>query len=151
MAGLETIKNDREEEAGSSNSRKPDGAKNRIIDLLLITVAVIVISPIGSHIIASLLGSDVAINRNSSYRFCLAQAEGDRCVLQPGVVIGKKVSKSPDKLLKFFGGIPERVQQKWRVWIMDVESSKTTELTAAEFYVWIENVWKARTGAGSRE
>ena len=125
------------------------GRKSRIIDLCLITVAVIMISPIGSQFIASPLGSDLEFKRNSPYRFCLAAADGDSCVLRPGIMIGDKISKSPDKLLKFFGGIPDRVQRKWRVWIMDVENSKTTELTAAEFYVWIDSVWKARDDAVS--
>ena len=53
-------------------------------------------------------------------------------------------------LLKFFGGIPERVQRQWRVWIMDVENSKTIELTMAEFYLWIDGVWKARDGFGGK-
>jgi len=123
--------------------------KNRIINLFLITVAVILISPIGKQIIASLLDSDQALNRNSSYRFCLAMESGDSCVHRPGIVIGNRISKSPDKLLRFFGGIPERVQRNWRVWIMDVENSNTTELTVADFYLWIDSVWNAQDHAGS--
>ena len=122
--------------------------KSRIIDLFLIIVTVIVISPIGSHIIASLLGSDLAFIRDSPYRFCLVAAEGDSCVLRPGIVIGDKISKSPDKLLEYFAGIPERVQRQWRVWVMDDENSKTIELTVPEFYVWIDSVWKAQDSAG---
>lgn len=122
--------------------------KRRIVDLFLIAVAIIVISPIGSQIIASLLDSDQKLKRNSSYRFCLAAAGGESCVHRPGIVIGNKISKTPDKLLKFFGGIPERVQRQWRVWIMDVENSETIELTVAEFYTWIDRIWKAHDSAG---
>lgn len=121
--------------------------KGIITDLCLIMFVVIMISPLGSQIIASLLGLDVATNRSSSYRFCLAAADGDSCVLQPGIVIGNKVRRSPESLLEFFGGIPERVQQKWRVWIMDVKHSNTTELTVAEFYLWIDSIWKAKDRA----
>ena len=74
---------------------------------------------------------------------------GDSCVHRPGIVIGNRISKSPDKLLRFFGGIPERVQRNWRVWIMDVENSNTTELTVADFYLWIDSVWNAQDHAGS--
>ena len=80
---------------------------------------------------------------SAPYRFCLATETSDTCVQRPGIVLSNKVSRSPDKLLKFFGGIPERVQRKWRVWIQDVEQSKTTELTVAEFYAWIDSVWNA--------
>ena len=61
--------------------------KSKIIDLCLIAVAVITISPIGGQIIASLLGSDLAFKRNSSYRFCLAaghEAHPLRCRLLNG-------------------------------------------------------------------
>ena len=48
--------------------------------------------------------------------------------------IRQKDIPGADKLLDYFGGIPERVQQKWRVWVMAVEQSKTIELTVADFY-----------------
>lgn len=80
-------------------------------------------------------------SRSTPFRFCLATASGDSCVMLPGIIIGDIVSKSPDKLLDYFGSIPERVQQQWRVWVMDTEQSKTIELTVADFYAWIDNVW----------
>ena len=58
-------------------------------------------------------------------------------------MIGDKISKSPDKLLAYFAGIPERVQRQWRVWVMDDEKSVTTELMVAEFQDWIAEEWHA--------
>lgn len=77
----------------------------------------------------------------SAYRFCLSTASGDSCVMRPGIIIGDKVNKSSDKLLDYFGSVPERVQNKWRVWVMDIENSSTIELTVKEFYAWIDTVW----------
>ena len=80
----------------------------------------------------------------SPYQFCLATESGDSCVRRPGIIIGDKTYRSPDKLLRYFGSIPERVQQKWRVWVMDDDKSNTTELTVAEFYAWVDSVWRAK-------
>lgn len=77
----------------------------------------------------------------SGYRFCLATETSDSCVHRPGIVFGDKSNATPDKLMDFFSGIPERVQRKWRVWVKDLEQLETTEMTVAEFYVWIESVW----------
>ena len=77
----------------------------------------------------------------SEYQFCLSKASGDSCVMRTDIVFGDKIMKSPDKLLDYFGSIPERVQQKWRVWVMDSEQSQTTEMTVAEFYAWVDSVW----------
>lgn len=82
------------------------------------------------------------VGHSTPYRFCLATASSDSCVMRPGIIIGNKVSKSPDKLLDYFGSIPERVQQQWRVWVMNLDESKTIELSVAEFYAWIDSVWK---------
>ena len=59
----------------------------------------------------------------------------------PGVIIGDKINRSPDQLLDYFGSIPERVQRKWRVWVMDDDKSSTIEMTVADFYAWIDAVW----------
>lgn len=128
---------------GSKLARRRD----RIFDLCLIIIAATIISPIGNHVISSTLGLDREFKRDMSYRFCLAEADGDACVSRPDVTNGRKFVKSPKRLLRYFDGIPERVQRNWRVWIMDVENSKTLELTVEEFYAWIDNVWAKRDRA----
>ena len=80
-------------------------------------------------------------SHSTPYRFCLATETEDSCVHRPGKSFGKKTYRTPDKLLDYFGSIPERVQQQWRVWVMDAEESRTVEMTVTEFYAWIDTVW----------
>ena len=101
-----------------------------IIACLALSVSLLVVAVIQS------------VGDGSGYRFCLATETSDSCVHRPGIVFGDKSSASPDELLNFFSGIPQRVQSTWRVWVKDLEQLKTTEMTVVEFYAWIESVWK---------
>ena len=80
----------------------------------------------------------------TGFHFCLAKATSESCVRIPGSSRSDKVRDTPDRLLRYFSNIPERVQGQWRVWIKDVESAVTTEYTVADFYAWMEQVWEAR-------
>ena len=110
----------------------------RIVDAIVFTFMLSSLASAVAILVVTVLQSAGA---DSGYRFCLATASSDSCVHRPGIVFGDKSSASPDKLMDFFSGIPERVQRKWRVWVKDLEQLETTEMTVAEFYVWIESVW----------
>ena len=111
----------------------------RIVDAIVSAFMIACLALSVSLLVVLVLQS---VGDGSGYRFCLTTETSDSCVLRPGIVFGDKSSASPDKLLNFFGGIPERVQRKWRVWVQDLEQLETTEMTVAEFYAWIESVWK---------
>ena len=110
----------------------------RIVDAIVSAFVIVSLSSAVAILVVTVFQS---VGEGSGYRFCLATETSDSCVHRPGIVFGDKSSASPDKLLDFFSGIPERVQRKWRVWVKDLEQLETTEMTVAEFYVWIESVW----------
>ena len=110
----------------------------RIVDAIVSASVIVSLSSAVAILVVTILQS---AGEDSGYRFCLATETSDSCVHRPGIVFGDKWSASPDKLMDFFSGIPERVQRKWRVWVKDLEQLETTEMTVAEFYVWIESVW----------
>ncbi len=110
--------------------------------VLLIVLSISI--PISVTLLLSSILSHNQADPDDSYRFCLATATSAECVRRPGSILGKKISKSPDKLLRYFASIPERVQQQWRVWVMDDEQSKTIEMTVAEFYSWMDSYRESR-------
>ncbi len=78
----------------------------RLADAVLFAIMVTsVASGVATLVVAVLQPA----GHSTPYRFCLSTASSDSCVMRPGIIIGNKVSKSPDKLLEFFGSIPERV------------------------------------------
>lgn len=111
----------------------------RVVDTFLYAVLAAATLLLAAILVTTVLQS---LNSKSPYLFCLATETEDSCVHKPGIVLGKKTYRTPDKLLDYFGSIPERVQNKWRVWVMDADKSSTIELTVAEFYSWVDSVWK---------
>ena len=119
---------------------------HKLCSATVLSLWIVAVSATVSYLVMNLTQE---ANDGTSYRFCLATATSDSCVLRPGVLIGDKISNSPDKLMRYFRNIPDRVQMQWRVWIMDDEKSLTSEVTVAEFYKWIENVWNVKDPQGS--
>lgn len=111
----------------------------RMVDAIVFAFMIVFLASSVSFLVVTVIQS---VGDGSGYRFCLATETSDSCVHRPGIVFGDKSSASPDELLIFFSGIPERVQSTWRVWVKDLEQLKTTEMTVVEFYAWIESVWK---------
>lgn len=110
----------------------------RFADDFVFVISITAVAIAVAILVSTLLHST---SHKSPYRFCLATESEETCVYRPGIIIGDKISKKPDKLLDYFGSIPARVQDQWRVWVMDVEKSETVEMTVAEFYDWIDSVW----------
>ena len=108
------------------------------MDTFLFAVLAISVALLTAILVMNLLQS---LSHKPPYKFCLATEQEDACVHRPGKSFGKKTYRSPDKLLDYFGSVPERVQQQWRVWVMDAEESRTIEMTVTEFYAWIDTVW----------
>ena len=126
-----------------NNKRKASAAFSpdfiaRVVDTVKISILATLATLLGTIVVMTVLQSS---SHESPYRFCLAAVTDDSCVMRPGIIIGDKIMKSPDKLLEYFGSIPERVHNEWRVWVMDKEKLSTVELTVEEFYVWIDTVW----------
>lgn len=78
---------------------------------------------------------------DSPYQFCLSEAGGDSCEAIPGRLSIGTSQDSPDKLLVYFSGLPERVHQQWRVWIKDMSVPETIEMTVSDFHAWVDSVW----------
>jgi len=120
----------------------------RLADAVLFAIMVTSVASLVATVVVTLLNP---VSIRTPYRFCLATETEDSCVHRPGRSFGKKTYRTPDKLLDYFGSIPERVQQKWRVWVMDSVQSQTTEMTVAEFYAWVDSVWiPLQADAGKR-
>lgn len=118
--------------------QQASGFIERVVDTVMVSVLATSTALLAAILVMTALQST---SHSTAYRFCLATETADSCVHRPGKSFGKKTYQTPDKLLDYFGSIPERVQQQWRVWVMDEEKSSTTELTVAEFYAWIDTVW----------
>ena len=119
----------------------------RLADAFLFAITVMSVASLVATLVITVLKP---ATHSTPFRFCLATETEDSCVHRPGKSYGKKIYRTPNKLLDYFGSIPERVQNKWRVWVMDTEESHTIELTVAEFYAWIDSVWTPLQVAQSR-
>ncbi len=121
----------------------PKGMKDFLGRLVETLFRAVLLTMLAVSLAGALLQVFESASYSSGYRFCLATETSDACVQRPNAFLASKVSKKPDKLLKYFGSIPERVQQQWRVWVKDEAQSRTTEMTVAEFYAWVNSVWNA--------
>lgn len=79
----------------------------RLADAILFAVMVTVVASSVNILVLNVLRP---ASQSTPYRFCLATEQEDSCVHRPGQSFGKKTYRSPEKLLDYFGSIPERVQ-----------------------------------------